>query len=56
MMEEITAVSQQTSASSEEIASSMEEQSASSNELAKYTEHVTQLIDDLEHTLGKGFI
>lgn len=54
MMEEITAVSQQTSASSEEIASSMEEQAASSNELAKYTEHVTQLIDDLEHTL-KGF-
>ena len=54
MIEEITAVSQQTSASSEEIASSMEEQSASSNELAKYTEHVTDLIDALEHTL-RGF-
>ena len=51
MIEEITAVSQQTSASSQEIASSMEEQSASSNELAKYTEHFTQLISELEHTL-----
>ncbi|MFJ7744516.1 methyl-accepting chemotaxis protein [Peribacillus sp. NPDC097295] len=51
IIEEITAVSQQTSASSQEIASSMEEQAASSKELANYTEHFTQLISDLEHTL-----
>ncbi|MBT2664916.1 hypothetical protein J7J00_05365 [Bacillus sp. ISL-4] len=38
MIEEITAVSQQTT--------------ASSNELAQYTQQLTQLINDLEDTLG----
>ncbi|WP_185147809.1 hypothetical protein [Peribacillus simplex] len=31
----------------------MKEQAASSNELAQYTQQLTQLINDLEHTLGE---
>ncbi|MGG3569364.1 methyl-accepting chemotaxis protein [Priestia megaterium] len=48
MIQEISAVSQQTTASAQEIASIAEEQSASSNELTRHTDHLSQLIIELD--------
>jgi methyl-accepting chemotaxis protein len=48
MIQEISAVSQQTTASAQEIASIAEEQSASSNELTSHTDHLSKLIIELD--------
>ncbi|MED4061065.1 methyl-accepting chemotaxis protein [Priestia megaterium] len=53
MIQEISAVSQQTTASSQEIASIAEEQSASSNELTRHTDHLSKLIIELDTAVEK---
>ncbi|MEH7200777.1 methyl-accepting chemotaxis protein, partial [Priestia megaterium] len=53
MIQEISAVSQQTTASSQEIASIAEEQSASSNELTCHTDHLSKLIIELDTAVEK---
>ncbi|MBU8689758.1 methyl-accepting chemotaxis protein [Priestia megaterium] len=53
MIQEISAVSQQTTASAQEIASIAEEQSASSGELARHTEQLSKLIVELDNAVKR---
>lgn len=53
MIEDLSAVSQQTAAASEEISSSMEEQAASAGELSRYTEKLFTLTEELEKEIGE---
>ncbi|WP_374717677.1 methyl-accepting chemotaxis protein [Neobacillus sp.] len=53
MIEEISVVSQQTTASTEEIAAAMEEQSVTTNEVAGHAKQLSQLVDELNQAVEK---